>query len=208
MLISLVDGFLNEQIGWIIALLILSLKYEWKFFDVYLHKIECLLFDLLSIFLLRIILYPCSLCFWKNYRDRSLQFCCSSHNFQLPSKKLGRQTVLRWNCNISIFASCHVSCVKACSYCLTLLLGKNMHRDVKLTFLIALLYLYPCSPLTFVCVIKFLTWDVCWFLLWWAGTEQGLQTGQWTVGLIVPSMFFCSLAETMYFNMSTIPFSF
>lgn len=165
MLISLVDGFVNEQIGWIIALLILSLKYEWKFFDIYLHKIECPLIDLFNTFVLRIIQYSCSLCFWKKYRNRGLQFCCFSHNFQLPSKKLGRQTVLRWNWNISIFASWHVSCVKACSYCLTLLLGKNMHRDVKLTFLIALLHLHSCSPLTVVFVIKFLIWDVCWFLL-------------------------------------------
>lgn len=65
------------------------------------------------------------------------------------------------NCIISGFASCHISCVKPCSYCLTLLLGRKMDRDATLAFPIALLHLYSCSPLTFISVIKFLKWDVC-----------------------------------------------
>lgn len=93
MLISLVDGFLNEQIGWIIALLILSLKYEWKFFDVYLHKTACLLFDLTPLYW-ELFSIPVPYAFGKNYRDRSLQFCCSSHNFQLPGKGWGGKQCL------------------------------------------------------------------------------------------------------------------
>lgn len=55
----------------------------------------------------------------------------------------------------TVFPFLDVSCVKACSYCLTLLLGRKIYRDVMLTFLLALSHLYSCSAFMFIYVTKF-----------------------------------------------------